>query len=185
MIASKSAETKARIAPVQFALGWEGSINEFLGRHSTVILRGSLALVFCWFGALKLIPGLSPAEHLAGQTLQVLSLGFVKPAIGLPLLGIAEVALGIAVLLWARAKYTIPLLLLHLAGTVTPMLLFPHETFAQFPIPTLVGQYILKNVVLVAAALAILGAPDEGGRIGHPTSRGTGSEGIPATGNIS
>lgn len=138
---------------------WEFRLRDFISRNSVKMLRGSLAAIFCWFGILKLVSGVSPAEHLAGETLQALSLGLIRPALGVPLLGVLELAIGVAVLFWANARFTIPVLLLHLAGTVTPMLLFPHETFSTFPVPTLVGQYILKNVVLIAAALAILGSP--------------------------
>jgi len=131
----------------------------FAAAHSVLLLRVSLALVYCGFGVLKLIPGASPAEHLAGETLGALSLGLLKPGLSLPLLGLFEVAIGLAVLFAPRSRWTVPLLLLHLAGTFTPLVLFPHETFSTFPFPTLVGQYILKNVVLAAAAISILPKP--------------------------
>jgi len=131
----------------------------FAANHSALILRLSLALVFCGFGLLKLIPGASPAEHLAGETIASLSLGLLRPSLALPLLGVFETGLGVAVLVKPRGRYTIPMLLIHMAGTLTPFVLFPEQTFSHFPVPTLVGQYILKNVVLVAAALAVLGAP--------------------------
>jgi len=140
-------------------IGFDVRLAAFAATHSVLILRISLSIVFCGVGLLKLFPGASPAEHLAGETLSALSFGLLKPVLSLPLLGLFEIAIGVAVLIAPRARFTIPALLGHLAGTVTPLILFPHETFAHFPVPTLVGQYILKNVVLAAAALAILGGP--------------------------
>ena len=60
---------------------------------------------------------------------------------------------------------TILLLLLQMLGTVTPLFLFPSEAFVVVPIaPTLEGQYIIKNIVLVSAAL-VIGATVRGGRV--------------------
>jgi hypothetical protein len=50
-------------------------------------------------------------------------------------------------------------------GTITPLLLFPGEAFLRIPYaPTLEGQYIIKNMVLISAGL-VLGATVRGGRI--------------------
>jgi hypothetical protein len=57
------------------------------------------------------------------------------------------------------------LLFVQMLGTITPLFLFPSETFSQFPwAPTLEGQYIIKNVVIVAAAI-VLGATVRGGEL--------------------
>lgn len=141
----------------------EERIRSFAATHTQLFLRLSLAFVFCGFGVLKLFPGGSPAEHLAGETLRFLSLGKLSPLVGVPLLGLFELSIGFAVLFKPGARFTIPALLLHMAGTLTPLFVFPHAVFTQFPLPTLVGQYILKNFVLIAAALAILGAPRRDG----------------------
>ena len=57
------------------------------------------------------------------------------------------------------------LLFVQMLGTITPLFLFPAETFTIFPfVPTLEGQYIIKNVVIVAAAI-VLGATVRGGEL--------------------
>jgi uncharacterized membrane protein YkgB len=140
------------------SLGLESRLATFAAAHSVLLLRLSLAAVFCGFGLLKLFPGASPAEHLASETLKSLTLGLLKPSVSLPLLGVFEIAVGLGLLFFPRARFTIPALLGHLIGTLAPLVLFSNETFSYFPIPTLAGQYILKNVVLVAAAIAILGS---------------------------
>jgi hypothetical protein len=50
-------------------------------------------------------------------------------------------------------------------GTLTPIVLVPHEVFVQIPhVPTLEGQYIIKNLVLISAGI-VVGATVRGGRI--------------------
>jgi len=62
------------------------------------------------------------------------------------------------------------LLFLQMAGTMTPLVLFPAETFVRFPYaPTLEGQYIIKNLVLISAGL-VVGSTVRGGRIVEKTT---------------
>ena len=69
------------------------------------------------------------------------------------------------------------LLLVQMLGTLTPLLLFPSETFTVFPFaPTLEGQYIIKNIVLIGAAM-VVGATVRGGRI-EPEPRYAGAAGV-------
>lgn len=129
------------------------------------LLRVALGIVFLWFGALKLVPDLSPAEDLAARTIDALTFGVVLPAVALPVLAAWEVAIGLGLLAGRFLRATLLLLVVQMAGTLTPLVLFPAETFTVFPIaPTLEGQYILKNVVLVAAAI-VVGATVRGGQL--------------------
>ena len=140
-------------------------ITGFMADHGLVLMRIALGIVLLWFGALKLIPGLSPAESLAGRTLEVLTLGAVPSATAVPFLGLFESLIGLGLLIGVWMRVTLGLLLLHMLGTLTPLVLFPSETFTYFPFaPTLEGQYIIKNAVLIAGAV-ILGATVRGGRI--------------------
>ncbi len=136
-----------------------------MARHGPRLLRISLGIVFLWFGALKFIPGLSPAQDLAGRTIEALTLGIVKPNISLPVLAAWECIIGLGLItgVWMRA--TILLLLLQMVGTLTPVVLFPNEVFFEPPYaPTLEGQYIIKNLVLMSAAI-VLGALVRGGAV--------------------
>ncbi len=132
-----------RKAPSESFLAWIES-------HRQVLLRCSLALVFLWFGALKPL-GLSPAEGLVAKTV------FWLPAwIFVPVLGIWEVAIGVGLLYRPWLKAAIVLLLLQMAGTLLPLVILPSDCFARIPFaPTLEGQYIIKNVVLITAALVV------------------------------
>jgi uncharacterized membrane protein YphA (DoxX/SURF4 family) len=128
-------------------------------------LRIALGIVFLWFGALKFVPGMSPAQDLAGKTIEVLTLGVVPATVAVPVLAAWEVLIGLGLLTGRYLRATLALLALQMLGTLTPLLLFPTETFTTFPIaPTLEGQYIIKNVVLITAAM-VVGATVRGGQL--------------------
>ena len=140
-------------------------ITEWMADHGLTVLRLALGVVFFWFGVLKLFPGASPAEDLAARTIEALTLGVVQPAVALPVLAVWEMAIGVGLFLDRWMRVTLLLLFVQMLGTITPLVLFPEETFARFPlVPTLEGQYIIKNVVIVAAAI-VLGATVRGGEL--------------------
>ncbi len=140
-------------------------ITQWMAQNGPTLLRISLGIVFFWFGVLKFFPGLSPAQDLAGNTIRVLSFGIVQPNVSLPVLAAWECIIGLGLItgIWMRA--TILLLLLQMLGTLTPVVLFPDEVFFRVPYaPTLEGQYIIKNFVLISAAV-VLGALVRGGKV--------------------
>ncbi|MEA2676687.1 MAG: hypothetical protein QOJ81_828 [Chloroflexota bacterium] len=140
-------------------------ITGTMARYGIVLMRIALGIVFLWFGALKFFPGLSPAETLAGRTIEALSLGFVAPSTAVLILAAWECLIGLGLLTGVFMRATLALLFLQMLGTLTPLVLYPNETFIAFPYaPTLEGQYIIKNAVLIAGAV-ILGATVRGGRI--------------------
>jgi len=62
------------------------TITRWMARNSLTLLQISLGIVFFWFGALKFFPGLSPAQDLAGRTIETLSFGLLQPTVSLPIL---------------------------------------------------------------------------------------------------
>lgn len=137
--------------------------------HGVSMLRRSLGVVFFWFGILKFFPGSSPAEDLAARTISELTLGHVGPQVSVPVLAGWECLVGIGLLggWWMRA--TLALLWAQMLGTVTPLFLFPAETFLRIPFePTMEGQYIIKNVVLVSAAFVVGATVRGGGLVSQP-----------------
>lgn len=140
-------------------------ITGFLARVGVPAVRVALGIVFFWFGVLKLFPGLSPAEDLAARTIESLSFGAITPSVSLPILAIWECLIGLGLLTGRFLRATLLLLALQMLGTLTPLFLFPDETWTRFPYaPTLEGQYIIKNVVLIAGAM-VVGSTVRGGRI--------------------
>ena len=143
----------------------DARITAGLARAGVPVLRLGLGLVFLWFGVLKFFPGLSPAEDLATRTIERLTLGAVTRDVALPLLAAWETLIGLGLLTGRFLRATLLLLALQMAGTVTPLVLFPTEAFMRFPFaPTLEGQYIIKNIVLIGAAM-VVGATVRGGRL--------------------
>ncbi len=140
-------------------------ITSTLAQISVPMLRVALGIVFLWFGVLKFFPNLSPAETLAARTIELLTFGMIKPEVALPVLATWETLIGVGLMVGRWLRGVLFLLAVQMVGTFTPLLLFPSETFTIFPlVPTLEGQYIIKNLVLVAAAMAV-GATVRGGRI--------------------
>ena len=151
-------------------------ITETLARLGVPVLRIGLGIVFLWFGVLKFFPGASPAEALAARTIETLSGGLVHPAVSLPILATWESLIGLGLLTGRFLRATLLLLAVQMLGTLTPLLLFPADTFTIFPFaPTLEGQYIIKNVVLVGAAM-VVGATVRGGRLDPEPEPGTGND---------
>jgi uncharacterized membrane protein YphA (DoxX/SURF4 family) len=149
--------------------GWfdrlDRRITQWMAEHGLTLLRLALGLVFFWFGVLKFFPGASPAEELAGRTIETLTFGLIPQDVALRILAVWEVAIGIGLFLGRWMRAVLLLLFVQMLGTITPLFLFPSETFTIFPIaPTLEGQYIIKNVVIVASAI-VLGATVRGGEL--------------------
>lgn len=140
-------------------------ITNWMAKYGIVLLRMSLGIVFFWFGVLKFFPDLSPAQELATRTISTLTFGIVTPNISLPLLALWECVIGLGLITGKFMRITLLLLLVQMMGTVTPIFLFPGEVFTRIPYaPTLEGQYIIKNMVLISAGL-VIGATVRGGRL--------------------
>lgn len=124
-----------------------------MNRYGQLLLRWSLGIIFIWFGALKPF-GLSSAQELVTNTVY-----FVDPAWFIPLLGWWEVAIGVGLLYRPLIRPAIFLLFLQMPGTFLPLVLLPDVCFTAFPFGlTLEGQYIIKNLILIFAALVIGGS---------------------------
>jgi len=131
-------------------------LNTWLLRHRSQLLRLGLAVVYVWFGALKYFPGISPAEVLAGNTIERLSLGGIHPGVGLPVLATWECLIGLGLLFGVLPRLLLALIFVHRLGTFTPFLFFPDQCWHKFPfVLTLEGKYIVRNLVLVGASLEL------------------------------
>lgn len=140
-------------------------LTRWMARYGVLLLRISLGIIFFWFGVLKFFPGMSPAQDLAERTIELLSFGIVKPALSIPVLAAWECLIGLGLLTGRFLRATLFLLAAQMVGTLTPLALFPAEVFTRIPYaPTLEGQYIIKNAVLVSAAI-VIGATVRGGRL--------------------
>ncbi|MFN3851821.1 MAG: hypothetical protein ACK4NY_20455 [Spirosomataceae bacterium] len=116
--------------------------------------RLALFIVFFWFGFLKIV-GVSPAKdivtHLHHQTIEP----FISAAYFIPLLGVVECLIGVLWLIPRLTKVAFILFSLQMITTFLPLILLPSETWQSGLALTLAGQYIIKNVVLIASAYTV------------------------------
>lgn len=125
----------------------------FLKRTYVPLARVSIFLIFFWFGLIKLL-GLSPASPLA-EALTEKTVGLEYFGILFVVLALLECVIGILFLFPKATRVVVPLLLMHMAIVCSPLLLVPEYTWQSAFTPTLEGQYIIKNAVVVALAIGI------------------------------
>lgn len=143
----------------------EVAITGWMARHGVALLRISIGVVFFWFGGLKFFPGLSPATDIAIRTIDLLTFGMITGQVALIMLALLEVIIGIGFLFGIYLRFMIILLLFQMLGTIMPVFLFPAEIFTKVPFaPTMEGQYIIKNIVIISGAF-VIAATVRGGRL--------------------
>jgi uncharacterized membrane protein YkgB len=157
----------------------ENEVHRALVRHSITALRLAVGAVFLGFGALKFFPGVSPAQNLAIATIDALTFGLVPWHVGIVALATLECFIGICLLANRWMRVAVWLLALQLVGVLAPVVVLTGRLFAgPHHAPTLEGQYVLKDVILVAAGMVIAAGTFRGGRLvrDEPQSARTPSE---------
>lgn len=130
---------------------------QWLARHSVPLVRISLGFVFLAFGLLKVFPGISPAEAIAIRTTDALTLGIVEGDAARLFVAAMETAIGLSLLTGRYLKAGLALLGVAMVGVLSPLALFPGDLFSrEYNAPTLEGQYVVKDVVLLAAGLVVV-----------------------------
>jgi uncharacterized membrane protein YphA (DoxX/SURF4 family) len=143
--------------------------TDWLARNSISLLRVCLGIIFFWFGVLKFFPGLSPAQDLALRTIDMMTFGLLPPDVAIFTLASWECVIGLGLIFGIYLRATLILLLMQMMGTITPLFFFPAEVFTHGVYAlTLEGQYIVKNMVLVTAALVIGSTVRGGGIVADP-----------------
>lgn len=128
------------------------AIAGWMENNGIRLLRISVGIVFVWFGALKTV-GMSPAQELVANTVY-----WLPPEFFIPVLGWWEVLIGVGLLIRPLARLAIALLFLQMPGTFLPLILLPDVCFTSIPFGlTIEGQYIIKNLVLISAAIVVGG----------------------------
>lgn len=155
----------------------ETTNNSAVHVPAPTFLRLSAGFIYFFFGFLKFFPDLSPAELLAGQTLMRLSQSWLDASTALWVLGIMETTIGLSFLFNIGLRYVFFVFFFHQLSTFVPLFLFPELTFKFAPFaPTIEGQYIVKNLVSVAAGwtvmLPVVKAAWAGGRTTMAASEG-------------
>ncbi len=137
-------------APISF------SYMQTLTANKIALLRISIGILFMWFGALKFFQGESPAEDLATETISMLTFGAIAPWLSIKILAVGEVIIGGLLVFNVLIKPAIIMAFVHLCFTFSALFAFPAISFSHPPFSfSLVGQYIMKNIVFLAALYCI------------------------------
>jgi uncharacterized membrane protein YphA (DoxX/SURF4 family) len=142
-------------------------LQGWLSAHSITVLRVALGSIFLAFGVLKLFPGYSPAAQIAARTLDRLTLGVVSGETAVLVTAVTETVIGLTLVTGVFLRIGLVVLAGALVGIMSPLVLFTTELFPHGP--SLLGQYVLKDVILAAAGL-VIGAWALGSRL-RPTPR--------------
>lgn len=129
---------------------WSLHVSE---SQSNWYARIALFVIFFWFGALK-VAFVSPASALVAELLeQTLPIISFEPFF--IFLGVVEMLIGVLFLFPKLTKFALPVLLIHIFTTFGPLLLMQDAAWQMPLVPTLEGQYIIKNLALVALAIGV------------------------------
>ena len=123
----------------------------FMERHGIAALRVALAIVFIWFGALKVVDR-SPVEDIVKETIF-----FLPGEPSFHLLGCLEIAIGVGLLVPVALRLTLLLFWVQMTGTFLTLFVLPERSF-QGGNPLLLGvlgEFVVKNLVLISAGLVI------------------------------
>lgn len=128
-------------------------MTRLMNAYGVLLIRLSLALVFIWFGALKVV-GQSPVYELVAHTVY-----WVSPDFFVPFLGAWELVIGLGLLFAVALRVTLFLFWMQLAGTFMVLVLRPDVAFQQGNplLLTMEGEFVIKNLVLIAASLVVGG----------------------------
>jgi uncharacterized membrane protein YkgB len=144
----------------------ERIVHGALVRHSITALRVTVGAVFLGFGFLKFFPGVSPAQDLAVRTIHALTFGLVPWRVGIVAIATLECFIGICLLANRWMRVAVWVLAGELVGVLAPLVLLTGRLFSgPYDAPTLEGQYVLKDVILVAAGMAIAAGTFRGGHL--------------------
>jgi putative oxidoreductase len=134
----------------------DAAVHRFLRAHSIELLRVSVGLVILAFGVLKFFPGVSPVEGLTIKTTDALSFGLVPGHIAIVIVATLETIIGLLLISGRFLRLAIYLLAGQLIGVLAPLVLFTGRLFAgPHNAPTLEGQYVIKDLIVVAAGLVV------------------------------
>lgn len=131
-------------------------------RYAHGLHRVSLGLLFIWFGLLK------PLGHKTTTSILAHAVYWGDPETIVLVLGWWEVAIGVGLIIRPLVRVAILLLVIRLPGVILAFILKPDVCFYSFPFaPTPEGQYLIKDMVIFIATLAIAGSLRDEKKPGH------------------
>lgn len=133
-----------------------------LKQSSVLLARVALFIIYVWFGVLKII-GLSPASgmvtELFGKTvtpmMNAVHMSFMSPSLFVILFGIFEVIIGILFIIPGKERWALWAFAIHMTCTTLPLFFLHKSVWVKIFVPTLEGQYIIKNIALISSAVTV------------------------------
>jgi len=134
----------------------DAAIHRLLLAHSIQLLRIVVGLVFLAFGILKFFPDVSPAEGLTIKTTDALTFDLIPGHIAIVMIASLECIIGLLLIAGRFLRIAIYLLAGQLIGILAPLALFTGRLFdGPHNAPTLEGQYVIKDIILVASGFVV------------------------------
>ncbi len=134
-------------------------IENFFGKIALPLSRFAIFLIYFWFGALKVF-GTSPANPMVSSLLEK-TMPFISFETFIIYFGIFEMIIGILFLIPKLTKVAMVILVAHLGMTAMPLVLLPHIAWQSFLVPTMEGQYMIKNILILSVAISIFALSSE------------------------
>lgn len=116
--------------------------------------RLSFFVIYFWFGILKIM-GSSPANPLV-ESLQQNTLPFLTFGQFIIVFALFEMFIGVLFLIPRLTRLVFVLFVLHMGMTIMPLFLLPGMSWQGLFVPTIEGQYMIKNLILISLALCIM-----------------------------
>lgn len=132
----------------------DSKLIRFSSRFAVGAAQIGLAIIFFWFGILKLV-GMSPVNDLIAELSLALAPNLETSAVIIGI-GVLEVLIALTIIDRELLRLAILFLVFHLVLVSLPLFVLPELTWNGFLAPTLIGQYIIKNILVVTAGMVVL-----------------------------
>ncbi|HJP80196.1 MAG TPA: hypothetical protein VJ914_38345 [Pseudonocardiaceae bacterium] len=132
------------------------AVDHWLDRYSVPVLRVCLGIVILGFGVLKYFPGVSPAQGIVLAVNRILTFGLIPDQVTLPLFATVEAVIGLSLITGWGLRVVIYPIVVWVLAILSPLVLLTGELFSgPYHAPTLLGQYVFKDIILLAAVLVV------------------------------
>lgn len=141
------------------------AVDRWLDRYSIPVLRVCMGIVILGFGVLKYFPGVSPAQGIVLAVNRILTFGLLPDQITLPLFATVEAIIGLSLITGWGLRLIIYPLAVWVVAILSPLVLLTGQLFSgPYHAPTLMGQYVFKDIILLAAVLVVAADVRRGNR---------------------
>ncbi|HEY4020062.1 MAG TPA: hypothetical protein VGM75_15330 [Pseudonocardiaceae bacterium] len=157
------------------------AVDRWLERYSVAVLRVCMGIVIFGFGVLKYFPGVSPAQGVVLAVNRILTFGLLPDQVTLPLFATVEAVIGLSLITGWGLRVIIYPLAVWVVAILSPVVLLTGQLFSgPHDAPTLMGQYVVKDIILAAAVLVVAADVRRRNRKTSPPVERTEPERVPA-----